>query len=356
MRNRPVGHLKHAIPAPVTPHVSRIPGTAHRAGRTGKIRPSWGAVVHFDHHPPSPGWYDPSGTVAAVSSNATDVVRMRRRGIAGLVAVVTGGSRGIGKSIAERLSSMNARVAIGDIDGQLACEQAARMGALGLPLDVTDEDSVQAFLGETRMRLGAIDVLVNNAGVLIPGEFRTLSAAEDDLQVAVNLGGVSRCMRLVIPEMVERRSGHIINIASVAGRMPCPGAAVYSASKAAVLALSDAVRFELVGQGVGVTAVLPTFVRTEMAAGLTLGNMPTQDTELVSRAVARAITQRRPPARVAVPRWSGLLATLDTFAPRWSRDAARRAVRLEAQTSSRSKYQSIIDQQIASHQGQDGHA
>ncbi|MTK03481.1 SDR family NAD(P)-dependent oxidoreductase [Micromonospora sp. CP22] len=276
---------------------------------------------------------------------------MRRRGIAGLVAVVTGGSQGIGRSIAERLSSMGAHVAIGDIDTQSAREQAARFGALGLPLDVTDENSVQEFLTETRTRLGAIDVLVNNAGVLIPGEFRTLSPVEHDLQIGVNLGGVVRCMRLVIPEMVERGSGHIVNIASIAGRMPCPGAAVYSGSKAAVIAMSDAVRFELAGHGVGVTAVLPTFVRTEMAAGLTLGGMPTQGTELVSAAVARALTRRRPPARVAVPRWSGLLATLDTMAPRWSRDAARRAVRLEAQASSRSSYQSRIDKQIAGHQG-----
>jgi hypothetical protein len=233
---------------------------------------------------------------------------------------VTGGARGIGLCIARTLAGAGMRVIIGDLDGDLAGQRAKEWGGVGLSLDVRDEESYAAFLDQ----VGPVDVLVNNAGVAVAGTFVGTSAAEHAVQVEVNLSGVARGMRLVLPSMLERGRGDVVNIASAAGLIPAPGAAVYTASKHAVVGLSDAVRTELRGTGVRVTAVLPTVVRTEMAAGLVLHYLPQVSPEAVARAVARVLRQRRPPAAVIVPRWLRPLAIGDAVSPQWLRDLARR--------------------------------
>ena len=141
------------------------------------------------------------------------------------------------------------------------------IGAVGLGLDVRDDESYEAFLGEVGSRLGPLSVLVNNAGVAIAGSFLATSPGEHELQIDVNLGGVERGLRLALPALLERGSGHVVNIASAAGRIPSPGAAVYAATKHGVVALTDAVRSEVRGSGVHLTSILPTAVHTEMAAG-----------------------------------------------------------------------------------------
>jgi hypothetical protein len=236
------------------------------------------------------------------------------------VAAVTGGARGIGLAIATALARTGTRVAIGDLDGDLAARRAASWGGTGLGVDVRDEQSYAQFLDQ----VGPVDILVNNAGVAVAGNYLETTAAEHTLQIEVNLRGVERGMRLVLPGMVERGRGHVVNIASAAGLIPAPGAAVYTASKQAVVGLTDAVRSELRGTGVTLTAVLPTAVRTEMAAGLVLRGLPQVDPEAVARAVVRVVGKRRPPATVMVPRWLRPFAMGDAVSPQWLRDLARR--------------------------------
>jgi NAD(P)-dependent dehydrogenase (short-subunit alcohol dehydrogenase family) len=243
--------------------------------------------------------------------------------LAGQVAAVTGGARGIGLAIATALAASGARVVIGDLDGDLAASAAAALsgpaGAQGLALDVRDESSYAAFLAS----VGNPDIVVNNAGIAVPGSFVDLDPARIDLQVAVNLGGVLRGLRLVLPGMLARGSGRILTISSAAGRIPSPGAAVYTATKHAVFGLNDAVRSEVRGSGVHLTAVLPTVVATEMSAGLRLRGLPAVTPDTVARAVLRVLRSRRPPASVMVPRWIRLLALGDTLAPQVIRDRVR---------------------------------
>jgi len=268
----------------------------------------------------------------------------------GRVVVVTGGARGIGLAVASAAARAGARVAIGDLDADLAGQQARDLGGLGLPLDVRDEASFAAFLKRVEADLGPIDALVNNAGVAVAGDFLATSAGEHRLQLEVNLGGVERGMRLALPAMVERGAGRVVNIASAAGRIPAPAAGVYSATKHAVVGLTEAVRFEIRDTGVHLTAVLPTFVRTEMAAGLALRLLPKVDPERVANAVLRVLQRRRPPASVMVPRWLRVVAVVDSVSPRWARDLARRFTPVNGgvDRAARASYDARLSRQLDS--------
>jgi short-subunit dehydrogenase len=239
-------------------------------------------------------------------------------------------------------------VALGDLDGDLAAENAAGWGGVGFALDVRDQAACATFVDQVRERFGPIDVMVNCAGVAMPGDFLTSPASEQDLQVEVNFSGVLRCMRLVLPEMVHRGSGHIVTIASASGRIAAPGAAVYSATKHAVVALTEAVRWELAGTGVRATAVLPTVVSTEMAAGLLTRGLPTVTAQAVADVVVRAVRSARPPAVVLVPRWFRAVQLVEAVSPQWIRDLARRTVRLHvvAGSDARKRYEARVARQI----------
>jgi NAD(P)-dependent dehydrogenase (short-subunit alcohol dehydrogenase family) len=223
--------------------------------------------------------------------------------LAAQVVAVTGGARGIGLAIARAYAAGGARVAIGDVDGDEAGVRAAALGGYAGRLDVRDRASFAAFLAGVAEAVGPVDVLVNNAGVAPAGNFVELPDELLDLTVDVNLRGVLNGMRAALPAMLERGSGRVVNIASLAGRIPLPGGAVYGATKHAVVGLTAAVRAELRGTGVHLTAVLPTFVRTEMVAGLALDGIPKVDADAVAAAVVRVGRRRRPPAVVTVPRW-----------------------------------------------------
>lgn len=194
--------------------------------------------------------------------------------ILGRTIVITGAARGIGYATARSLLARGARVVIGDRDVaalDTAVAELARLGrATGYPLDVTDPASFAVFLDRARTDGGApIDVLVNNAGVMPVGPFLEQSEQTIRTAVEVNLHGVLNGCRLVLPEMVERRSGHIVNIASVAGVVAVPGQVVYAGTKFAVVGLSSALADEFAPQGVHVSVVLPTFTDTELIAGTT---------------------------------------------------------------------------------------
>jgi NADP-dependent 3-hydroxy acid dehydrogenase YdfG len=192
--------------------------------------------------------------------------------LAGETAAITGAARGIGRATAEALLRQGMKVAIGDVDHDTARKTATELGAraVALPLDVTDRDSFAAFLDAAEEQLGPIDVLVNNAGIMQVGRF----IDEDDLtarrMIDINLHGVILGMKLALARMIPRDRGHIVNISSQAGKFGTPGGATYSATKHAVVGLTEAVRGELrlMGAHISLSYVMPFVVNTELGAGL----------------------------------------------------------------------------------------
>jgi NADP-dependent 3-hydroxy acid dehydrogenase YdfG len=250
----------------------------------------------------------------------------RRRGLAGRVAAVTGGARGIGLATARALAAEGVRVAIGDLDREHAARAAADVGggALGLELDVSDQRSFEAFLDETERRLGPLDVLVNNAGIMPIGPFLDEDVRTERGMVEVNVHGVMRGMRLALPGMIDRSSGHVVNIASTGGRVGVAGAATYCGTKFFVYGLSEGVRGELRGTGVELSCILPGIVRTELTSGLRQprGMNISVEPEDVARAIVR--TLERPRFEVFVPRRVGTVTRVAAMLPRGAREALTR--------------------------------
>ena len=166
------------------------------------------------------------------------------RSLQGKVVAITGGARGIGKATAKALVGKGAKVAIGDLDRELAERTAAELGGdtLALELDVTRRESFEGFLDQVEERLGSLDVLINNAGIMPLGRF----VDEDDLtaqrMVDINVHGVMFGMKLALPRMQRRNAGHIVNLASQAGKGGFPGGATYCGTKHFVVGASEAVR------------------------------------------------------------------------------------------------------------------
>jgi NADP-dependent 3-hydroxy acid dehydrogenase YdfG len=192
--------------------------------------------------------------------------------LAGETAAVTGAARGIGRATAQALIARGMRVAIGDVDASAAATTAAELGpsAVGLALDVTDRDSFSTFLDEAERELGPIDVLVNNAGIMQLGRFIDEDDATARRMIDINLHGVIFGMKLALARMIPRDRGHIVNISSQAGKFGSPGGATYSATKHAVVGLTEAVRGELrlMGAHIDLSYVMPFVVNTELGAGL----------------------------------------------------------------------------------------
>ncbi|HEX4466296.1 MAG TPA: SDR family oxidoreductase [Solirubrobacteraceae bacterium] len=192
--------------------------------------------------------------------------------LAGQTAAITGAARGIGRATAEAFLRQGMKVSIGDVDLDAARATAAELGrgVVALALDVTDRASFAAFLEETESRLGPLDVLVNNAGIMQVGNFLD----EDDLtaqrMIDINLHGVILGNKLALARMIPRGRGHIVNISSQAGKFGAPGGATYSATKHAVVGLTEAIRGELrlMGAGIDVSYVMPFVVNTELGSGL----------------------------------------------------------------------------------------
>jgi NAD(P)-dependent dehydrogenase (short-subunit alcohol dehydrogenase family) len=252
-----------------------------------------------------------------------------RRSLNGKVVAITGGARGIGKATATALVRKGCRVAIGDLDLPLAEQTAAELGGgtVALPVDVTDRASFTTFLDEAERQLGPIDVIVNNAGIMPVTPF--VEESEDSVrrQIDINLHGVITGTQLAIERMRPRGSGHIVNIASQAGKGGVPGIATYSATKHAVVGLSEAVRGELRGSGVEVACVMPTLVNTELTAGV--GQRLIKPVEAVD--VANEIVDALEVSRfdVWVPRANGALFKVIGLLPRGAREAVGRLMKVD---------------------------
>jgi short-subunit dehydrogenase len=242
----------------------------------------------------------------------------------GAVAVVTGASSGIGEAVAVGLAQRGAKVVLAarrkDRLDELA-DRIQRAGGIALAIrcDVTDREQLASLPTVVKEAFGPCDVLVNNAGVPGGGTFANLSYQQIEDIVEVNVLGVMYGTRAFLPGMLKRHHGHIVNVASLAGRFATPGAAVYGASKHAVVAFSESLFYEVEDQGVLVTAVNPGFVKTE---GFPLVGMDPRmilTMDKVAGAVVRVVRDDIAP-ELSVPRYISPLQAFRVLTPplyRW---------------------------------------
>lgn len=252
-----------------------------------------------------------------------------RRSLSGKVVAITGGARGIGKATAAALVAKGCRVAIGDLELELAEKTAAELGGgtVALPLDVTDRGSFERFLDEAERQLGPLDAVINNAGIMPVTPFA--EEGEDSIrrQVEINFLGVITGTQLAIQRLRPRGSGYIVNIASQAGKAGVPGIATYSGTKHAVVGLSEAVRLELRGTGIEVLCVMPTVVNTELTSGV--GQKWVKPVEASDVADEIVDAMEVPRFDVFVPRANGILYKVLGPLPRSWREALGRAMKVD---------------------------
>ncbi len=252
--------------------------------------------------------------------------------IAGESAAITGAARGIGRATAKALIAQGMKVAIGDVDLEAAQQTASELGGstIALPLDVTRRESFAAFLDGAEDQLGPLDVLINNAGIMQIGRF----IDEDDLtaqrMIDINLHGVILGMKLALERMIPRDRGHIVNISSQAGKYGAPGGATYSATKHAVVGLTEAVRGELrlMGAHIDLSYVMPFAVKTELGQGLgdARGMHHLEPSEVAER-IVEALQYRI--VDVWVPKSSRATGALAVLLPRSLSEGMARAMKAD---------------------------
>jgi short-subunit dehydrogenase len=252
--------------------------------------------------------------------------------LAGETVAITGAARGIGRATAEACLRHGMKVAIGDVDTDAARRTASELGAstVALPLDVTERASFAAFLDAAEEQLGPLDVLINNAGIMQVGRF----IDEDDLtarrMVDINIHGVILGTKLALERMVPRDRGHIVNISSQAGKFGAPGGATYSATKHAVVGLTEAVRGELrlMGAHVDVSYVMPSVVKTELGSGLgAVRGIPDLEPTEVADAIVDALQHGA--VDVWVPKRGKRTNALVTLLPRPMSEGIARAIKAD---------------------------
>jgi len=252
------------------------------------------------------------------------------RTLTGRVVAITGAARGIGLATAKACAAHGMQVAIGDLDEATANDAAAQVGGstIAVGLDVTRRSSFEHFLDEVDSGLGAVDVLVNNAGIMHLGSFVDEDESATRRMVDINVHGVLNGMSLVLPRFLARGQGHLVNIASSAGKAGYPGGATYCGTKHFVVGASESVRAELRGTRIEVSCVMPGIVNTELAAGLpSARGVKNIDPEHVAAAIVEAL--QVPRFDVFVPKSIGPISKVIGVLPRGGREGVARALRAD---------------------------
>jgi NADP-dependent 3-hydroxy acid dehydrogenase YdfG len=255
----------------------------------------------------------------------------QHRILTGQVAAITGAARGIGRATAEAFLREGMKVAIGDLDLATAQQTAKELGhgTIALPLNVTERASVKDFLDGAEAQLGPVDVLVNNAGIMQVGH---RIWEEDDAttqrMIDINVNGVMFGIKEVVPRMLQRGRGHVVNIASTAGKGGFPGGGTYCGTKHYVCGLSEALRAELRDTGIEVSCVMPVVVNTELASGLqsTRGVKQVQPSDVADEIVS-ALKEAR--FDVFVPRSVAGITKVMNLLPRNGREALSRGLKAD---------------------------
>ena len=191
---------------------------------------------------------------------------MNRVDLADGIAIVTGGAQGIGYAVAERFSQSGARVAVWDVDAALAKEAAEKLeGSVGIEVDIMNPAAVAEAVSLTERTLGPVTILVNSAGIA----GKNANLAEYPIEewrrvIELNLNGTFYVNRAVVPGMIQRNYGRIVNVSSIAGKEGNPTASAYSASKAGVIALTKSLGKELAGHDIAVNCITPAAARTRI--------------------------------------------------------------------------------------------
>jgi NAD(P)-dependent dehydrogenase (short-subunit alcohol dehydrogenase family) len=275
------------------------------------------------------------------------------RSLSGRVVAITGGARGIGRATAAALISQGARVALGDIEASLAERTAQELGSgtIGLPLDVTSRASFDQFLTEVETKLGPLDVLINNAGIMPIGPFLEETDATATRMIDINLHGVIFGSKLALERFQRRGRGHLVNIASAAGKAGFSGGATYCATKHAVVGLCEAIRAELRGTGIDISVVMPVVVNTELGSGLpTTRGFKAVEPEDVANAIVDALQYGR--YEVFVPKSMRGMVRLNALMPRAVVEAVGRALKgdqvlANPDHSARAAYEERMEQTVA---------
>lgn len=252
------------------------------------------------------------------------------RNLTGQIAAITGAARGIGRATAEACIREGMKVAIGDLDLATAEKTASELGpsAIALPVNVTERESMHAFVNAVEEQLGPIDVFINNAGIMQLGPFLEEDDRTAQRQIDININGVLFGMKEILPRMVDRRRGHLVNIASAAGKGGFPGGATYCGTKHFVVGASEAVRAELRDTGIEVSVVMPAIVNTELAAGTTESRgVKKVQPEDVAAEIVDAL--KSPRFDVYVPRAVGRIGIAMNLLPRAGREAIGRALKAD---------------------------
>ena len=256
----------------------------------------------------------------------------QQRILTGQVVAITGGARGIGRAMAELFLREGMRVAIGDVDAEGARRTAEELGrgTVALELDVTRRESVEEFADGVERELGPIDIFVNNAGIMPVGRFVDEDDTSAHRQMDINVHGVIYGCKVAMNRMLPRNRGHIVNVASQAGKFGIPGIATYVATKHAVVGLSEALRGELrhMDANIDVSVVMPNIVGTELGSGLGQSRAAKILTpEEVAAATLEALQTGR--FDVWVPKSVQTIATITGVFPRPAREAIARALKAD---------------------------
>jgi short-subunit dehydrogenase len=244
------------------------------------------------------------------------------------VAVVTGASSGIGEQLARDLAARGAHVALlaRRLDRlETLADELSRRGVTALPIacDVSDRASVDAAVATVEQRMGHVDLLVNNAGYVTHALFKDHDVADIERMVRTNFLSMVYTIKAVLPGMRARRTGWIVNLSSVAGRLGQPDEAAYSATKFAVAGFSEGISYELEPLGIHVMTVYPALVRTEMFTDAVLARMPERakrtfvEPPVFTAAVLRALA--RGAYEVTVPTYVNIAYVMRAVFPAWHR-------------------------------------